>query len=154
MIKAKLIAIGLSIFTIAGIFSTNAYSFIDESEVEKEISIEDKPKVSIEKGHKTITLNDLTFDEAIKDGVVLVDFWAPRCPPCVRMAPDVDAIANEYFGKAKVAKLDIDKNKITARKYYIRTIPTLIVFKNGKVQERVVGQISKNKINSLIKRYL
>lgn len=154
MIKAKLLAIGLSIFTIAGLFSTNAYSFIDENEVEKEISSDEKPTLAEEMAHKPVTLTDATFDEAIKEGVVLVDFWAPRCPPCRRMAPDVDAVANEYFGKAKVAKIDIDKNSVTARKFYIRSIPTIIVFKDGKVQERVVGQQSREKLNALIKRYL
>ena len=86
-----------------------------------------------------LTITDANFDETIKDGVVLVDFWATWCPPCRTQGPIVEKVAAAYAGKAVVGKLDVDKNKATTKRFGIKGIPTLIIFKDGKEVQRFVG---------------
>ncbi|WWP00057.1 MAG: thioredoxin TrxA [Candidatus Dasytiphilus stammeri] len=102
---------------------------------------------------KIIYLTDDTFEEyllKVEDVVTLVDFWAEWCGPCKVLAPILDEIAEEYFGKLKVAKLNVDNNPNTAQKYGIRGIPTLLVFKNGEVVASKVGSVSKGKLKDLL----
>ncbi|MDD2715729.1 MAG: thioredoxin [Candidatus Wallbacteria bacterium] len=87
-------------------------------------------------------------------GVVLVDFFAEWCGPCKMLAPMIDEIAKEYQDKIKVGKMDVDKSAETAGKYGIRSIPTLILFKDGVVMETQVGALPKKDLTSLISRYL
>ncbi len=84
-------------------------------------------------------LTDATFDAAIASGVVLVDFWAPWCPPCRTQGPIVEDVAREVEGRARVAKLDVDQAKAIAQRYKIQSIPTLIVFKDGQSVKQFVG---------------
>ncbi len=86
-----------------------------------------------------LTITDANLDETIKEGVVLVDFWATWCPPCKTQGPIVERIAVAYAGKAVVGKLDTDKNKKTAKRFGVSAIPTLIIFKDGKEVQRFVG---------------
>jgi thioredoxin 1 len=97
-------------------------------------------------------VSDETFDqEVLKSELpVLVDFWAEWCGPCKMLAPIVDEIAKEYEGRLKVCKLDIDANPLTAPKYGIRGIPTLMLFKNGDVAATKVGAISKAQLSAFI----
>jgi thioredoxin 1 len=91
------------------------------------------------------TLSDGSFDEAVKssDTPILVDFWAEWCGPCKMIAPVLDEIATEQAGKITIAKLNVDDNPETARRFEVMSIPTLIVFKNGEVAKRLVGAKGK-----------
>jgi thioredoxin 1 len=85
---------------------------------------------------------------------VLVDFWAEWCPPCRMIAPSVEAVATRFSGRAKVGKLDVDHNPLVAQAYDIRSIPTLLVFKGGKVVEQRVGALPGGQIAAMIERQL
>ena len=85
---------------------------------------------------------------------VLVDFWAAWCAPCRMLAPTVDQVAEKFNGSARVVKLNVDDNPETSQRYGIKGIPTLILFKNGKEEERVVGATSKDAISRMIEKHV
>ena len=107
-------------------------------------------------GSHTLEFSDQNFEEDVlkSSQPVLVDFWATWCGPCRMMAPTVDAIAAEYAGRAKVGKLNVDENLTVASRYGIRSIPTLLLFKAGQIQEQVVGTAPKDAINRLLDKYI
>lgn len=88
-----------------------------------------------------VTLKDSNFDQEVlkSDTPVLVDFWAVWCGPCKAIAPVVEDLAAKYKGKLKVAKMDVDENQVVAQQYGIRSIPTLLFFKGGRVVDTVIG---------------
>ncbi len=103
-----------------------------------------------------INVGDGDFKKQVleSDEPVLVDFWATWCAPCRAIAPSVSALAEQYKGKVKVAKVDVDSNQNTAEQFGIRSIPTLLVFKKGKVVEQIVGAAPKAKIEDAMKKAL
>lgn len=103
-----------------------------------------------------MNVTDSDFEESIlkSDKPALVDFWAAWCGPCRQVGPVVEELAGEFAGKVKVAKLNVDENKLTPGKYGVRGIPTLMVFKNGEVVDQIVGAVPKDRIKELLDKAL
>lgn len=103
-----------------------------------------------------VALADATFDsEVLKSPIpVLVDFWAPWCGPCRAIAPVVEELADSYSGRLKVGKVNVDENMRTAANFQITAIPTLLIFKGGKVVEQIIGNVGKARLQEAINRHL
>ena len=103
---------------------------------------------------KYIELDSSNIEDTIKEGLALVDFWAPWCGPCRMIAPIIDELANDFEGKAKICKVNTDEEQELVAKYGIRSIPTILFMKNGEVVDTIIGASSKqaliDKINSLL----
>ena len=120
----------------------NLQRLLDEKELMKNIK-------------EPLNLDDATFFQNVsKFPIVLVDFWAPWCGPCRMMSPIIDQIGKDYQGKLAVGKLNVDENPLIARQFGIASIPTLILFKSGQAIDKIVGSVSKSKINEMIKKQL
>lgn len=104
---------------------------------------------------KVIALDDQNFNAEVAQGVVLVDFWAPWCPPCRMIAPVIEELAADYEGRAKIAKVNIDDNQVAAAQFAVRSIPTLLIFKDGKLVDTLVGgQHTKQTLSAAINKHL
>lgn len=101
-------------------------------------------------------VSDADFEkEIVQAGIpAMVDFWAEWCGPCKMVGPTVEALAKEYAGKIKIAKMDVDQNRETPAKFGIRSIPTLIMFKEGKVAQTLIGALPKADIEEALKKLL
>ena len=118
-----------------------------------------KEKRAVEKQRKIIDkpleLTDSTFTEFVQNNpFVVVDCWAPWCGPCLMVAPIIEELAKEYAGKIVFGKLNVDENPITASRYQIMSIPTLLVFRNGKLVDTIIGAMPKEMLEARITRFL
>lgn len=104
----------------------------------------------------SLKLTDATFAEEVLNSEVpvLVDFWATWCGPCIMIAPTIEELSSDFAGRAKVCKLDIDENQEIAMQFGIRSIPTLLVFKNGEVVDQIVGVAPKKLLASKLEAQL
>ena len=107
-------------------------------------------------GNGILELTDESFDRDVlkSEQPVMVDFWAAWCGPCKALAPIVEEVASAYNGKVKVGKMDVDKNVATPQRYGVRGIPTLLIFKGGKVQEQIVGYVPKETIQKALDKHV
>jgi thioredoxin 1 len=99
-------------------------------------------------------LNSANFDETVNSGVSLVDFWAPWCGPCRMVAPVIEELSKDYDGKANICKVNTDEEQDIAIKYGIRSIPTLLVFKDGEVVDQLIGAAPKAQLAEKIDAHL
>jgi thioredoxin 1 len=105
-------------------------------------------------GGSVIVLTESTFDQTIKSGVVLVDFWATWCKPCRMQGPVIEEVGNEMKGKATVCKLDIDANPSITDRFNIQSIPTMLIFKDGKVVNKFIGVTAKEDIEDALNKLI
>ncbi|PLX97321.1 MAG: thioredoxin [Desulfuromonas sp.] len=105
---------------------------------------------------KVLAFTDAQFDADVlqSDMPVLVDFWATWCAPCLAVAPVLDQLAEDYDGKVKIGKVNVDENPSSPSQYGVRGIPTMILFKDGKVVDQLVGAVPKNQIEALLQKAL
>ena len=105
---------------------------------------------------KIMQVGDADFDTAVLQSSepVLVDFWAEWCGPCKMIAPALDQLAEEYDGKVKIAKVNVDHNRATAMKYHVRSIPMLLLFKDGQVQQTQIGAVGKGQLAQMFDKAL
>lgn len=130
-------------FQTNGIQFRNKIKYTFHQPIEKEFAMQPVP------------INDQTFENEVlqADGLVLVDFWAPWCAPCRMVAPVLEELAREYAGRVKIVKLNTDENQAIARQYNIRSIPTLKLFRNGKIVDEVIGAVPKHVLSGKIDYY-
>jgi thioredoxin 1 len=107
-------------------------------------------------GESILTLTEDDFDDHIANAAIpiLVDFWAAWCPPCKMIAPSLEAIADEMGERARVAKVNVDENGDLANRFGIRSIPTLMVFKRGRVVDQMIGAAPKDQIKRMVEKHL
>jgi thioredoxin 1 len=105
---------------------------------------------------KVMAFTDANFEQEVlqSDLPVLVDFWATWCAPCKAIAPLIDIVADEYAGKVKVGKVNVDESQATPAKFNVRGIPTLILFKGGAIVDQIVGQVPKSQLDALLAKAL
>jgi thioredoxin 1 len=110
----------------------------------------------MEKESSLIHVNDVDFEKEVlkSDQPALVDFWAPWCGPCKAIGPVVEELAESYKGRVKMAKMNVDDNPRTSATYGVRSIPTLLLFKGGKVFDTLIGLVSKERLEEFIKKSL
>lgn len=100
-----------------------------------------------------VVITDATFDEVVsRERVVLVDFWAAWCGPCHYVAPHVEAVAREFAGRVTVGKVNVDENPQTAGRFGVTSIPTLAVFRDGRLVDAIIGAVPREQIEALLRR--
>jgi thioredoxin 1 len=101
-------------------------------------------------------INDADFEREVlqSEKPVLVDFMADWCPPCRLIAPSLESVAGQYTGAARIVKVNVDDNSVTTQRYGVKGMPTLILFKNGREEERIVGAVSREVISRLVDKHV
>lgn len=107
-------------------------------------------------GKDTVAVGDADFKTQVLDSSepVLVDFWATWCAPCRAIAPALEELATQYKGKVKIAKVDVDEAQTVAQQFGIRSIPTLLMFKGGKVVDQIIGAVPKAKLEESLRKHI
>jgi thioredoxin 1 len=107
-------------------------------------------------GKDTVAVGDADFKTQVLDSAepVLVDFWATWCAPCRAIAPALEELATQYKGKVKIAKVDVDEAQTVAQQFGIRSIPTLLMFKGGKVVDQIIGAVPKAKLEESLRKHI
>lgn len=106
-------------------------------------------------GMHILTITDESFDTAVgSNGTVLVDFWAPWCGPCRMLGPVIEALSEDYAGRARVGKVNVDENEALAARFGIMSIPTVLIFKDGKLVEKSLGYRRKEEIAALLEKHI
>ena len=103
---------------------------------------------------KYIELDKESMAETVKEGVSLVDFWAPWCGPCRMISPVIDQLAVDYDGKAKICKVNTETQEELMAQYQIRSVPTILFFKDGEIVDQLIGMTTKNALEEKINKYL
>jgi len=125
---------------------------IREKKLMKFIEDEERRK---EMGVEPVHVTESNFNEIVKKHpLVLVDFWAPWCGPCLALEPTIEELAKEYAGKVLVGRLNVDENRNTAEHFQVFSIPTMLMMKNGCEVDRIVGLVPKKHIEAILKRHL
>lgn len=101
-----------------------------------------------------IELNQTNIQETIKEGVALVDFWAPWCGPCRMIAPVIEQLAEDFEGKAKICKINTEEEQELTQQYQIRSIPTILFFKDGEIVDQLIGATTKAILEEKLNKYL
>ena len=133
--------------------------FISEENEELKRIREKKLEELKEKGRKMTAepfhVTDSNFNEIVgQHSLVLIDCWAPWCGPCLSLAPTIEELTEKYAGKVLIGKLNVDENPKTAERFQIFSIPTMLVMKNGKEVDRIVGLVPKNHVETVLKKHL
>ncbi len=109
----------------------------------------------LRKSTKPVHLTDANFaSETVQEGVALVDLWAAWCGPCLRIAPVIEQLASDYAGKARVYKLNVDENPMTPGRFGVQSIPTLLLFKDGKLVDTIIGAVPRAHIERALQRWI
>jgi thioredoxin 1 len=104
---------------------------------------------------KPVHVSDSNFDDVVtKHSLVLIDFWADWCGPCRALAPTVEELAGQYAGKIVVGKLNVDESPATAKRFQVYSIPTVVMLKNGKEVDRIVGCVPKGHLETMLKKHV
>ncbi len=112
------------------------------------------PSAPVLVGGKPVLLTDATFESEVhKPGLILVDFWAVWCGPCLRVAPVLEQMAKDLAGTLRVGKLNVDENPMTASRFQVMSIPTMLLFKDGKLVDGIVGALPRSEIEKVVRRW-
>lgn len=124
---------------------------IRENKIRELMKLKEKKQM----GTHPVTVTDSNFKEIVtKNPLALIDFWAAWCGPCLALAPTIEELAEEYAGKILVGKINVDENPRTAERFQIFSIPTLVIMRDGKEVDRIVGLVPKKQIQTVLKKYL
>jgi thioredoxin 1 len=153
----NLFIILIVVFGLAGCNGKNSRKEAAQKFLKEQMNANEEPADTVsymEFNKKVNVITDRSFGEFISKGVVIVDFWATWCKPCLLQAPIVEEIAEEMGDKVRFGKVDVDRNKQTAEMFEMPYIPTLIIFKDGKIMEQLQGLQKKEKLIEVLSKYL